>query len=78
MEFVSEEYFQSSVKIRVDVGGEIFSGTGFIYVTSINSQFDYLFTAKHTLMCHPEDGQLFLNHISTIEVFDYHPDISDN
>lgn len=77
MEFVSEEYFQSSVKIRVDVGGEIFSGTGFIYVTSINSHFDYLFTAKHTLMCHPEDGQLFLNQISTIEVFDYHPDISD-
>lgn len=77
MEYVSEQYLQSSVKIRVEVGGEFISGTGFIYVTSNNSQFDYLFTAKHTLMCHPDDGQLFLNQISTIEVFDYHPDISD-
>lgn len=77
MEFVSEQYLQSSVKLRVEVGGEIFSGTGFIYVTSNKSQFDYLFTAKHTLMCHPEDGQLYLNQISLIEVFDYHTDILD-
>lgn len=77
MEFVSEQYFQSSVKLRVEVGGEIISGTGFIYATSNKSEFDYLFTAKHTLMCHPEDGQLYLNQISLLEVFDYHPDIFD-
>lgn len=77
MEYVSEQYLNSSVKVKAEVGGETISGTGFIYVTSSKSQFDYLFTAKHTLMCHPEDDQLHLKQISCIEVLDYHPDIND-
>lgn len=72
MEFVSEQYLQSSVKLIVEVGGDTNLGSGFIYVTSKNSEFDYLFTAKHTLMCHPDDGELFLNQITSINIFDYH------
>lgn len=71
MEFVSEQYLQSSVKLTVEIGGEIISGSGFIYVTSKKSEFDYLFTAKHTLMCHPDDGQLYLKQISLIDIFEY-------
>jgi len=77
MGFVSEQYLQSSVKLHVEVGGESISGSGFIYVTSNQSEFDYLFTAKHTLMCHPDDGQLYLNQISFIDILEYDPNIHE-
>lgn len=71
MEFISEKFLHSTVKLKIEVGGEINLGSGFIYVTSMKSEFDYLFTAKHTLMCHPEDEKMILSHISLIEIYEY-------
>lgn len=72
MDNISEQYLQSSVKLHVEIGGETKYGTGFIYLTSNQSEFDYLFTAKHTLMYHPEDEQLLFNQITAINYFDYY------
>lgn len=77
MEFVSEKYLQSSVKIKVEVGGETITGSGFIYTTSNKSEYDYVFTAKHTLMCHPDDDQLYLNQISHVDIFEYDSKIDE-
>lgn len=71
---IKDEYLPLSVKLVVEVSGETRIGSGFIYVTSNKSKFDYLFTAKHNLMIHPEDNKLYMDHISHIQLLDFNVD----
>lgn len=71
MDTPSEIYKKCSVKIRVQIAGDEFQSTGFVYTTSIKSQYDYVFTTKHTFKSHPEDELVNIMDVTKVEVCYY-------
>lgn len=66
-----EKYKKCSVRIITHIAGDEFQSTGFVYTTSINSQYDYVFTTKHSFKSHPEDELVHLEDITKVEVCYY-------
>ncbi|WP_108869131.1 RNA-directed DNA polymerase [Aquimarina aquimarini] len=71
MDTPSEIYKKCSVRINAFVAGVEFESTGFLYVTSVNSQFDYVLTTKHTFKNDAEDEHVILEDITKVEVSFY-------
>jgi|SRR5690554_1295988 len=66
MNYASENFLQNIVKVIAEVSGEEKVGTGYLYLTSQNSKYDYIFTAKHTLMCSDDDDVIYHDQLSKI------------
>lgn len=71
MDTPSEIYKKCSVRINAFVAGVEFESTGFLYVTSINNQFDYVLTTKHTFKNNAEDENVIIEDITKVEVSFY-------
>jgi hypothetical protein len=66
-----EIYKKCSVRINAFVAGVEFESTGFLYATSVNNQFDYVLTTKHTFKNDAEDEVVIFEDITKVEVSFY-------
>lgn len=67
MDTVYQQFKKCGVKIKTEIAGSDGFSSGFIYETSPNNEYNYVFTTKHTLKDNHED-ELYLDDIKYIEI----------
>lgn len=68
MDTVYQQFKKCGVKIRTEIGGGDGYSSGFLYLTSNNSIFNYVLTTKHTLKHSHDDDDIFLEDIGFVEI----------
>lgn len=68
MNNVHQQFKKCGVKVKTEVGGSDGWSSGFLYATSPNNQFNYVFTAKHTFKHSNDDDDVFIEDIGFIEI----------
>ncbi len=68
MDTVFQQYKKCGVKVKTEVGGSEDWSSGFLYATSTNSQYNYVFTTKHTFKHSNDDDEVFIEDIGFIEI----------
>lgn len=71
MDTVYEQYKKCGIKVKTEVGGSEAWSSGFLYTTSSKSQYNYVFTTKHTFKHSSDDNDVFVEDIGFIELHYY-------
>lgn len=68
MDTVFQQFKKNGVKVKTEVAGSDKISSGFLYLTSDRSIYDYVFTAKHTFKISNDDENIFLEDLKHVEI----------
>lgn len=68
MDTVYQKYKKCGVKINTEIAGCPVLSSGFLYVTSPNNRYNYVFTTKHTFKESHDDDEISIKKIAFIEI----------